>query len=123
MGIDFKVESKTNDEWNRIQHEKMNHWCKYAWRDIEWKKIFQIIHFEISCLYNCIPNYWDTSHLNDVLINLNKLKNKDPYFIKDYSYELTKEKEKIVEKLMPDIEQLIKFFEEYVEMNCRIIIY
>lgn len=124
MGIEFIVESQTNDEWNSLQEKTLSKYCKYAWRNIEWQDIFSLINFQINCLYGNSTNYWETSHLNDILKKLKMLKNKDPYFINDYDDETqTEENDKIVDVLMSDIEQLIKLFEEYVEMNCRIIVY
>ncbi len=124
MGIEFIVESQTNDEWNSLQEKTLNKYCKYSWRNIEWQDIFSLINFQINCLYGNSTNYWETSHLNDILKNLKRLKNKDPYFINDYDDEAqTEENDKIVDVLMSDIEHLIKLFEEYVEMNCRIIVY
>lgn len=124
MGIEFIVESQTNDEWNSLQEKTLNKYCKYAWRNIEWQDIFSLINFQINCLYGTSPNYWETSHLNEVVKNLKRLKNKDSYFTNDYDDETqTKENEKIIDALMPDIEHLIKLFDEYVEMKCRIIVY
>ena len=124
MGVDFIVESKTDCKWNQLQKETQNDYCKYAWRNIEWKTIFTLINFQISLLYGNDPNYWETSQLNGVLQNLKRLKNKDSRFTHDYDDENQScANEREIDMLIPDIESLIKFFEEYVEKGCRIIVY
>lgn len=123
MTIDIKVESKNNQKWNEQQKKNGNCYCKYAWRNIEWKEIFEMIYFNITILYNNIPSYWETSHINTVLTNLKKLKNKDGYFIRYYNEEETNERINRINILSNHIEELISFFEDYVKNECIIKIY
>ena len=80
MGIDFKVESKNNPEWNKQQTTNGNCYCKTAWANLNWTIIFDMIGFNPALIYDNDPNYWETSQLNTVLINLKKLRNKDEQY-------------------------------------------
>lgn len=114
--IEITVESKIDKIWNNEQYKNQNHWCKCAWSNIKWEEIFDMINFKITLLFDNEPNYWETSQLKEVLINLKKLKNKEGFLLYLHS-------ENEIDKLLPDIDILIDFFEEYVEKECKIIIY
>jgi hypothetical protein len=98
MGIDIKVESKIDNEWNIEQGELLN--CKIAWKNINWSDIFKMIHFNIIFLYDNRPNYWSTEQLKDVLISLKKLKE--------------------LGSTLHGLDKIIELFETYVDKKCRI---
>ena len=120
MGIDIKVISKTDEIWNGELGSNKN--CKYAWRNINWEKIFELISFNITILFDNNPNYWSNDHLKDILSLLIKLKNKDSEFYNhDESYYF--QCEDYNDELNDDLDKLINIFTEYVNKNCIIIIH
>lgn len=67
-GYDYIIET-----FKRVESIGPNKFCKYAWNDIDWVKIFNFIEFDLSTLNCNLINYWSTEHLNDVLIRLKEI--------------------------------------------------
>jgi hypothetical protein len=120
MGIDIKVVSKTNESWNTALG--LNAYCNWAWGDINWRKIFELISFNITILYDNNPNYWSNDQLKDILSSLIKLKNKDIEFY-NHKYKYYYQDENLQDNIEDDINKLIEFFTEYVDNDCIIVIY
>lgn len=119
MGIDIKVESTIDSEWNKSLGT--NTYCKRAWleADIEWRTIFGFIYFDPTLLYGNTPNFWTWEQLAVVLENLHKLSENPQYYAHEYSGLTVND----INTYKPSINKLIDFFTEYVNKKCRIIIY
>lgn len=80
---------------------------KHAWRNLEWEAILSYLHIDLSVLYDQAINYWSESQVRE-MHRLIKLLNADPE---------AKLKCNCPEQ---DINELMKFFEFYVDNQCVI---
>ena len=112
MGIDIKIESTIDNEWNKSLGINSN--CKLAWDElgINWQIVFELIRFEPTRLYDHSPGFWSCDQLEYVLNEIIKLKNNPDEFNKEYILEQS-----------DSINKLIWLFGEYVNKKCRMIIY
>ena len=78
-------------------------YLKYAWKDINWRTIFERLGLDLNVLYDNVIDYWSTEQLKTML-NL---------FI-----DLSQTDLELGLKL--DIEKLIEFFTFYVKNDCKI---
>jgi hypothetical protein len=107
--------SEIDLEWNKIE---TNYNCKLCWRNLKWQKIFQMIHFQITILFDNLIHFWVTDQLKIVLSNLKKI---DSQSITDYLlYEISSEE---LNQFINDVNQLILLFEIYIEKKCIISIF
>jgi hypothetical protein len=120
MGIDYEVKSTVDDSFNQAMG--MNKYLKYAWKDIEWERILEMIHFNINILYDNKPSFWATEQLDYVCKELEQLTLGNYENILEYD-----ECEKMVlpniEHLKKDITKLYHLFQEYVDKKCIILVY
>lgn len=103
MTIDIFVELPLN---NKLWHN-----CRATWPP-HWERVFEIIQFNPTLLYDNLPNYWTTEQLEYVLNRLIKFKTTPTYY--DYAFANDGE----LEILMPSITELINLFTEYVNNKC-----
>jgi hypothetical protein len=116
MAIDYVVESQIEGNfYNDTENKERN--LKWAWRNIKWKQIFDIIGFRIDGLYNNLINYWSLDQVNKIYVTLKILYNNPAMAV------CCEEDLKTAEKMKPDILLLMKYFEKYVENKCVIIVF
>jgi len=119
MGIDFRIKSTIDNEWN--EQLGSNAYCKWAWAeaDIEWTTVFSWINFNPQLLFDNEPNFWTWEHLQVVLDNLIKLKTTPEYYAHEYSGVSLSE----IKAHELSIIKLIELFQEYVDKKCHMIIF
>lgn len=116
MGIDIRIESTVDNEWNKAIGTNAD--CKWAWSeaDIKWSSVFEFINFNPTLLYDNSPNFWTYEQLEVVLNNLIKLKtNPEYYACNGELYE--------IQVCESSTDKLIELFKLYVGKKCRMIIY
>lgn len=130
MGIEFTIQTKSNDEKNSLWVERLGQdvYCKFAWRNITfWKLIFSKISFNISLLYDSFPNYWSTCQLKDILDKM-KLISSDLrkvsiiFNYEHYDMRFDKDEYETWCRLKPDLDKLIDIFQDYVDHEAIIIV-
>ncbi len=103
MTIDIFIElPATNKLW---------HNCRNTWPQ-NWERIFEIINFNPTLLYDNTPNFWSTDQLEHVLQRLIKFKTTPSYY--DYAFNSGLEQE----ILLPSVNTLVDLFTEYVNNKC-----
>lgn len=115
MGIDYKVESLTERDY--CESLGADAYPKYAWRNIDWRSVFDFLHINLDLLYDSAVNYWSECQVVDIHIHLMALKNKDAALLWNEIRVLQ------AEKLYEDALQLLIFFDDYVAHNARIYVF
>ena len=114
MGIDLLAESDTLP--TLFAKDDPNKYLKYAWMDIDWREIFDILHINLHALYDNHINYWAPCHVRDMRDEIKNFVDKT-IWIPDDDHENMKEK---MDLLHDDAVKLLKFFDFYVENNVKI---
>ncbi len=137
MGIDYVLRST-----NILYKDESLYYCKYAWRDINWKLIFKVLGINLGVLYDNYISYWTPEQVKSIRDGIQCIKdNPKEYLFNDFSdsdkyTDLTKEyllnnpseiQEQIkkfnnsqIDSLYKDIDILLDFFNFYVENNVYI---
>uniref|UniRef100_A0A6C0BDR3 Uncharacterized protein n=1 Tax=viral metagenome TaxID=1070528 RepID=A0A6C0BDR3_9ZZZZ len=122
MGIDLKLHSTIDENYNKNLGE--NAYLKYAWSEINWRRVFEIIGFRITILYDNNPSYWSVDHIEYIFLRLKDLYEGD--YSKIIEYDVTEDityLPKDILSLKKDIESLYFLFTEYVDKKCIINVY
>jgi hypothetical protein len=111
MGIDYFVKSTINP--NMYGDNDPNCYLKYAWRDIDWKEVFNVLNIRLHILYDHPISYWSTEHIKDIRDMIKE-------FIESDTYDRECPNEQILAKLKTDANKLLEFFNYYVENKAII---
>jgi hypothetical protein len=115
MGIDYKVVSLTDTDYESKLGE--NVYLKYAWRDLDWRPVFDFLHINLDLLYDSSVNYWSECQVVDIRDHLIALINKDDALL------MNLECLSHAENLRNNAVKLLHFFEDYVAHNARIYVF
>jgi hypothetical protein len=116
MGVDFKVESTIHPDLYAA--EDANSYLKWAWRDIHWTGVFDLLYFNMGALYGNAIHYWSVDQVADIHKLLIQLHDTPESVIWEDEERLADAK-----KLQPDTHTLMKHFEGYVENKCIIVVF
>lgn len=111
MGIDYFVKSTVNP--NMYGDNDPNSVLKYAWRDIDWKGIFNVLNIRLHILYDHPISYWSSDQVMDIRDMIKE-------FIESDTYDRECPNEQILAKLKTDANKLLEFFNYYVENKAII---
>lgn len=122
MGIDYKIKSRKNP--HMYKEDDPNQYLKYAIQDIQWDKIFNLLHINLGLLYNSSINYWHPEQVKDMYIMIKSI-NEDPnnLYIGWKNEELEDHMKDDIEKakkLKEDIRKLKEYFEYLVQNEAYI---
>ena len=115
MGIDYKVESLTDRDFSNSLGEDA--YLKWAWRNTDWRSVFDFLHINLDLLYDSAVNYWSECQVVDMLGLLVAFKNNDSALLCD------EERVTTAGKLREDALVLLELFEAYVAHNARIYVF
>lgn len=137
MGIQYILRST-----NTLYEDQSMYYCKYAWRDIDWQLIFEILGINLGVLCDNYISYWSPEQIKDIRNGIQCLKeNPKVYLFNDYSEsnnyskedkeyllnnsseiqeKIKKYKTEQIEFLLQDVNKLLEFFNYYVENNVYI---
>jgi hypothetical protein len=122
MGIDYKIKSQKNPQM--YKEDDPNQYLTWAIKDIQWDKIFELLHINLGLLYNSSINYWCPEQVKDMYIMIKSI-NEDPYNLyvgwkkeelEDHMIDDIEE----AKKLKEDISKLKEYFEYLVENEAYI---
>lgn len=120
MGIDFVVESTIVPD---IYKGTQDSFLKWAWKDIEWRAIFNLLNINLGALYDNAISYWSV----DQVVEMHQLIKKFYECPTDVLYddderELKKQLIRAIE-LRHDTHKLLDFFEDYVKNKAIICVF
>ncbi len=117
MGVFFRVESKSNP--SMYDPNDPNQYLKWAWRDIQWELIFNILDIDMSSyIYYDYPeyNYRSPAEVEAMRDAIKEFVEKDITYYDDATNRLRDE-------LHDDAVKLLEFFNYYVANEAHIEIF
>lgn len=114
MGIDYMVASRTH---TITFAEEADVYCKYAWRNIDWKPVLEFLEIRLDLLTSSSINYWAECQVSDMRDKIQQLVNGDPSLLWD------EDRRTEAEPLRAAASELLVHFNFYVENNARILIF
>jgi hypothetical protein len=125
MGIDYVIKSKSNP--NMYEENDPKKYLKYALVEINWKSILDLLHINLSVLYDSAINYWTTEQVKDMYLMIKAI-DEDPYNLyigwkkEELENHMIKDIEKAI-KLKYDISKLKDYFEMLVKNEAYIYVF
>ncbi len=112
MGIDYKVVS-TNPAF--YSENDPNQFLKYAWRNIQWPAIFEILDFTITQTdVDSTINYWTAEDVKEMRDSIYAFCHKSWWIPDDYDLR------KSIDDLHDNALKLLEFFDYYVAHDACI---
>ena len=112
MGIEYFFEPKQNHQ----NYQDLNYYCKYQWRNINWREVFLLININLDDYYNQEINWIDCSV---ILTELELLISGQTDWRVDYLDNFFELKT----NYWNDILNLTNLFRIYVSDQCKIVVF
>jgi hypothetical protein len=117
MGIDFVVESTIKPD---VYDGKKERYLTYAWRNIEWEKIFELLNIKLHILYDNAIDYWSVEQVEEMYKMLKLLYETPQNILYGYDEDDTRRKLNVAKKLNNDTWILTELFSDYVKNKAII---